>query len=221
MCFSATASFGVSIALLGVGAAALKQVTAPRQYLFAAIPLIFAFQQFIEGVVWLSLTDPSYEQFQRSSPYAYLIFAHAVWPIGVPLAIFLLEKDKMRKRMLALLIGIGTVVATIFMYYVFTKEAFAGISGHHIYYDLRIPFQTSIFSSMAYCLVTVFPAFISSVRKMKWLGWSSLASLFVSIVYFEENLISVWCFFAAIISVVVLAIMQRSSTVLKTKLVAQ
>ena len=221
MCFSATASFGASVVLMGVGVAALKQVSAPRQYLFAAIPIVFAVQQFIEGVVWLSLTNPSYVQFQHSSPYAYLVFAQAVWPIWVPLAIFLLEKEKKRKRLLALLMGTGALVAAIFMYYVFSGETFAGISAQHIYYNLNIPSQISIFSSMAYCLATVFPAFISSVRKMKWLGWSSLASLFVSILYFEQNLISVWCFFAAIISMVVLVILYRPNAVLKTNLVTQ
>ena len=45
MCFSATASFGASIVLTGIGVASLKQVKEPAQYPFASIPLIFGVQQ--------------------------------------------------------------------------------------------------------------------------------------------------------------------------------
>ena len=56
MCFSPTASFSASAALAVIGILTLKKTSAPHQFLFAYIPLIFASQQFIEGFLWLLLS---------------------------------------------------------------------------------------------------------------------------------------------------------------------
>jgi hypothetical protein len=46
MCFSATASFSAGAFLLGLGSLTLKSARSPRERMFAAIPLLFAIQQF-------------------------------------------------------------------------------------------------------------------------------------------------------------------------------
>ncbi len=55
MCFSATASFTSSAIISVMGIATLARVNHPREWLFASIPLLFAFHQFAEGAVWLGL----------------------------------------------------------------------------------------------------------------------------------------------------------------------
>ena len=55
MCFSAAASFTAGAVLTGIGVATLRKVEHPTYYLFASIPLLFAVQQFSEGVLWLTL----------------------------------------------------------------------------------------------------------------------------------------------------------------------
>jgi len=55
MCFSASASFAGGAVLTTIGVASVSKVSDPKQKLFAEIPLLFAFQQFAEGVVWLTL----------------------------------------------------------------------------------------------------------------------------------------------------------------------
>ena len=60
MCFSATASFSAAAVLLGIGTLTLRSALASRhayrrrELPFAAIPLLFAIQQLIEGVIWLT-----------------------------------------------------------------------------------------------------------------------------------------------------------------------
>jgi hypothetical protein len=49
MCFSATANFAGSAVLGTVGVATLAEVKHRRAFLFAAMPLLFAIHQFIEG----------------------------------------------------------------------------------------------------------------------------------------------------------------------------
>ena len=60
MCFSATASFSAGALLLGIGTLTLRSALATRQrhaLPFAAIPMLFAMQQLIEGVIWLTFAE--------------------------------------------------------------------------------------------------------------------------------------------------------------------
>ena len=52
MCFSATASFTAGTLVLGIGAVTMKSVRKPGELPYAAIPMLFALQQLIEGVIW-------------------------------------------------------------------------------------------------------------------------------------------------------------------------
>ena len=55
MCFSATANFVGSSVLGAAGVVTLTKVKHRRELLFAALPMLFAIHQFIEGFVWLGL----------------------------------------------------------------------------------------------------------------------------------------------------------------------
>jgi hypothetical protein len=55
VCFSATANFAGSAVLGTAGVVTLTKVKHRRELLFAALPLLFAIHQFIEGFVWLGL----------------------------------------------------------------------------------------------------------------------------------------------------------------------
>src|SRR5580658_353651 len=55
VCFSATANFVGSGVLGAVGIVTLTKVKHRRELLFAALPVLFAIHQFIEGFVWLGL----------------------------------------------------------------------------------------------------------------------------------------------------------------------
>ena len=96
MCFSATASFGASIVLTGIGVASLKQVKEPAQYPFASIPLIFGVQQFFEGVVWIASTNSQWSGYQYPAAYGFLVIAQMVWPLLFPLAFQGIVKDVLR-----------------------------------------------------------------------------------------------------------------------------
>lgn len=53
MCFSATASFTASAVLGITGIATLRQVKFKSLIFLACLPLLFAIQQFNEGLIWL------------------------------------------------------------------------------------------------------------------------------------------------------------------------
>ncbi|MEZ5893187.1 MAG: DUF6629 family protein [Parvularculaceae bacterium] len=94
MCFSATASFTASAFLAGVGAATLAQKPAPREAAFAAIPLIFAAHQAIEGVIWLKLGAGS--DAPQPLVIAYLLIAQVLWPAFIPASVIMMETNRRR-----------------------------------------------------------------------------------------------------------------------------
>jgi len=58
--------------------------------------------------------------------------------------------------------------------------------------------------TVLYILATIITPFISSNKKMKWLGFVFLASYLFAVILYNGYVISVWCFFAALLSFVVL-----------------
>lgn len=212
MCFSAEASFSASIVLAVIGVATIKKTTKPAQRLFAAIPVIFSFQQLTEGILWLALPGITYAAEQQIATYVFLILAQVVWPVWVPLSILVLEENKKRKRVLSIVLGIGCIVSVYLAYCLAFYNVKAEIVGHHIYYDLNFAPQFKLIGGACYILSTVFSPLISSVKRMQSLGFIILGSYIISKIFFDEYVISVWCFFAAIISVMVMLIIGHLTT---------
>ncbi|HYG52593.1 MAG TPA: DUF6629 family protein, partial [Flavobacteriales bacterium] len=203
MCFSAGTSFGVGIVLTTTGVATLKKANERSQFAFACIPLIFGIQQISEGFVWLSLQNPAFSEWQTVSTYIFLAFAQVVWPAWVPLSFLLLERQKKPKSILYGLTGIGLLVAGYLAYRLATNVVTSHIVGMHIWYDLGIEGGVVRVLGILYFVATVVPPFFSSLNRMWLLGTFILASYIITKLFFEEYVISVWCFFAALISVTV------------------
>jgi hypothetical protein len=220
MCFSATASFGASAVLGTIGVIAITKAKTKPQRLFATIPLIFAVQQLTEGILWLSLKDPALASLQSLITHIYLVFAMAVWPLWVPLTVRLLEKDERNKKLMNVLVGIGAVIAicVVLVLSLYPVQAmtpaclscpFSATSGlnQHLHYEFtlpRIPKGLIVSFTVLYILATIVTPFISRIKKMKWMGFVFLVSYLFSVILYNNFVISVWCFFAALLSFVVL-----------------
>ncbi|MBK5271016.1 MAG: hypothetical protein JJE22_08385 [Bacteroidia bacterium] len=207
MCFSATASFGASALLGGIGIVAIAKAKTGNQRVFATVPLFFSVQQFSEGMLWLSLKNPALAEWESFFTYTFLVFAMAVWPLLIPFTTRLLEKDAKRKKIMNVLIGIGAIVSIgvcciLLLYSVHVIPMY-----HHLHYRFNIPQSVKnligLFSIL-YIIATVFTPFISSIKKMKWLGIVFIASYLFAVIFYPGFVISVWCFFAAIMSIIVL-----------------
>ena len=220
MCFSATASFGASAILGTVGIIAGVKARTNPQRVFATIPLIFAVQQLAEGLLWLSLKNADIVSWQTSLTYIYLVFAMAVWPLWIPLTIRLLEKDAKRKKIMNALVTIGAVVTVIVilvlsLYPVQVMSPLCltcpmsstpGVRDHLHYEFTFPPVAKSLITAFTvlYIMATIVTPFISSIRKMKWLGIVFLVSYLFAVIFYNDFVVSVWCFFAAMLSFVVL-----------------
>jgi hypothetical protein len=219
MCFSATASFGASAVLGTLGIISVAKAKTNPQKVFATIPLLFAVQQLSEGLLWLSLKDADMASWQSLLTHIFLIFAMAVWPFWIPFTIWLLEKDAIRKKKIKLFVWVGAVVAIgvcviLFSYPVQVVTPFcfncpgSSLSPRdHLHYEFAIPAMIKkliVAFSVLYIAATIVTPFFSSIKKMKWLGVVFLASYFFAVGFYRGFVISVWCFFAAVLSFVVL-----------------
>lgn len=205
MCFSAQASFGVGAALAVAGIISIKKSRRPSQLPFASIPLLFATQQIAEGILWLTLTGEANEEWRKGSMSVFLFFAQVLWPLWVPFSIWLLEKETARKKILFALVCIGVFTSCCLAYFLLAYPANAQLRNNHIFYALGFP-ALSMRLGMLYFIPTVVTSFLSSHPGVRWMGLAILTSFSVSKIFFKEELISVWCFFAAVISAVVVLI---------------
>jgi len=206
MCFSAGASFGASAALSIIGVVAITKARTIPQKLFAGIPFIFSIQQATEGALWLSFNDHNF-QGQSVFTYVYLFFAVIFWPAWIPFTIRLLEKNVTRKKILTLLAITGAIVCAWFACSVFFYSPQAVTTHHHIQYKLNFPPTLKnliwIFNIL-YFIATIVSTFISSTKRIKWLGIVCTIAYLFSVYFYSEFVISVWCYFAGVLSIVVL-----------------
>lgn len=216
MCFSAGASFGTGVVLSVIGVLAVKKTKSVSQIAFAGIPIIFAVQQLTEGLVWLSLSNPSYSSLQSVATYNFLFFAQVVWPVWVPFAILKLEPKERRRTIELVLFGTGAIVSLYLAYCLVKFPVEAKISGLHISYKQNYPAYISNYCGFLYIVATIVPPFFSRIRRMWLLGTTILISYIITNIFYTDYIVSVWCFFASVISIAVYAILYDLNRPAKT-----
>ena len=186
-----------------IGVATVKEVKRPSQLAFASIPLFFGFQQITEGFLWLALADPGYAHLERVSTYLFLIMARIVWPAMLPLSVLLMEEGGRNKRLHSILLAMGLSVSLYYTYCLVFLSVVPNIAGHHIQYISDFPESLAVPVFIVYFVAVITPLFVAKNRRTRLLGVLMFLSCLVTAVLFFQYLTSVWCFFAAIISVVV------------------
>jgi len=208
MCFSASASFGASSLLAGAGIVAVKKVESPRMLAFASLPILFGVQQLSEGMLWLTFSNPELDSWHNTSIYLFIFFAQVIWPIWIPFAVWLMEPDKARKKKIFSFMLMGGALSTYILYCLFAYEVSAVIESRHIRYELHFP--NLVLRRSLIFLTSVVPIFLSSLRWMKLLGGALLGALILTFIFYTHYVISVWCFFAALLSALVLLIIANN-----------
>jgi hypothetical protein len=207
MCFSASASFGAGVVLAVISVAAVKKASCRPQIIFAGIPLLFCVQQITEGFLWLALSNPGYANMQQPATYIFLFIAQVIWPFYVPLSISLLERKENRKTLQKIFVGMGAMTSLYLAYCLFSYPVEAKIIGYHISYEQDYPVAPGGYAGLLYIIATIAPPFASGTRRMWALGTAILVSYIMTRIFYTDYIVSVWCFFASVISIVVLAIL--------------
>lgn len=202
MCFSATASFVTAAITTAVGVAALSRVNEPRAAPLAAMPLLFALQQFVEGLLWLSLSAAPGGTITGGATVFYLMMAEVFWPVFMPVSVYLIEPDARRRHLMLLCAATGIAVGIYLLWWIVTGQMSAVLHDGHIVYPSIYP--PSIALGLAYLTATCAALVLSSHRTVKLLGGIILVGSAVAYGFYWEAFASVWCFFAAAASAVIL-----------------
>ncbi|MEX1258526.1 MAG: DUF6629 family protein [Gemmatimonadota bacterium] len=200
MCFSATASFAAGGSLAAIGAATIKKVERRSELPFATIPLLFGIQQTVEGVVWLTFRyDAPILQHVMTDVYA--VFSHVLWPIYVPFAIGFLDSTPWRRKTLFAFQAAGIVVGLYLLYSLVARPVVAQVIGKHIVYVSPHFYLVPVM--VLYLAATCVSCFFSSHRFVNLFGILGFGSFAAASWVHASALVSIWCFFYAILSVLI------------------
>lgn len=208
MCFSATANFVGSGVLAAAGVVTLTRVRHRRELLFATLPTLFAIHQFIEGFVWLGLDGILSPAVAHDMGAAFMLYAQGLLPLLLPLSVYQFEADrKSRQRMLPFVVlGATTTLYILWALTAFPTEVY--VRGNTIVYINQATNNTAV--AVLYVVATCGSLFFSKVKMMVVFGVANLAILLVVMIMRRYAFTSLWCAYAAVASIIILAYFWRS-----------
>jgi hypothetical protein len=210
MCFSATASVTAAATLIPLGAycvnTARKEV--PRWLMLAAYPLAFGIQQAIEGVVWHGINSNNQTLVDTASQ-GYVFFSHFFWLFWVPFSVYYMENNGIRKRFLGAITILGAMYGLSLFIPLILRDGWLVIelAQHSLLYKTTMIYDGIIDRQIVrgiYALQVFLALVLSSNTRIQVFGIIILISVVGTFVFFKYAFVSVWCFFAAILSVYLL-----------------
>ena len=169
MCFSPTASF-VSAGFTGtIGIIALARATGPREWPLASVPIFFATQQSIEGLLWLNLPSDPASALAIDLPLLFLFFAEVFWPIYVPIAVLLVEPSARRRFLMSFCLAVGLCIGLYLLWWILTHTHSASIVDDHNRLLARSERHSNALG-LAYLAATGLPGMLSPRRTLFVLG---------------------------------------------------
>jgi hypothetical protein len=192
-----------------VGVFTFTKVKHRRELLFAALPTIFAVHQFIEGFVWLGLDGILSPAVAHDMGAAFMLYAQGLLPFLLPLSVLLFEPTlKARRQMLPFLVlGGATTLYILWALTAFPTQVY--IRRNSIVYINQATNNTAV--AVLFVIATCGSLFFSKIKMMVIFGAANLAILLVVMEFKRYAFTSLWCAYAAVASVIILACFWRSS----------
>src|SRR5674476_1678373 len=213
MCFSATVSYSAAAVLVTTGVYAVRQARRlPRPYLmWALVPVLFGLQQAFEGRVWQEIDAGDVS---AAVPFAlgFHFFSHFLWLWWFPLCSYLVEPGqtskigKLRKRVIGGCAIFGAFAGTlVYSEMLFHSEWMSvAVREQSITYDFSFPYRSPIHLPITpaalYALTILVPLLFSSHRLITNFGVPVILSMVLASETYSYAYVSVWCFFAAMLS---------------------
>lgn len=222
MCFSATASFMASGALLPLGAAAIAMALGQPDRLavpLAMTPLLFGLQQALEGMVWMGLNTQAQEANGHAitvgAVLAYLFFAFAFWPVWMPWAALRLWPVSDEGPGLVPWLSVLGLLPGALLWLPLLRHPPAALPeqiGHSLVYPLH-PWSAALLPKgvgpMAYAAWIVLPLFLVPSVRVRTFALTLLLAFGLTQWASSQALASVWCFASALLSLQILWILQE------------
>ncbi len=204
MCFSATANF-VGSGVLGV--VTLTKVKHRRELLFASLPALFPLRQFTEG--WLGLDGYFSPQFTHNMGAAFVLYAQGLLPFLMPLSVMLFEETRARRRAMMPLVVLGGLLTLYMLWGLTAYPLQVSVVRNSIVYVNYATNRTWV--AALHVIATCGSLFMSKVPVMVAFGAANLLILLVVMAVKRYAGTSVWCAYATLASVIILAYFWKSS----------
>jgi hypothetical protein len=215
MCFSATASFTVAAGLIPLGGYCVRTVlrSARLERLpMAMIPICFGIQQILEGLVWIGITHQSPEPFTRLSSLAYLFFAFAFWLVWIPIACLRWSGGRLSGRhrtLLRLNLLMGSISGALLWIPLLGDPSLVRPENQlgSINYNTDLLLDGVIsqpVGRLIYIGIIILPLLMIRDPRVHIFAATLLAATMISVVAYDHAFASVWCYFSAIASALIL-----------------
>jgi hypothetical protein len=176
--------------------------------LFAALPCLFALHQFTEGIVWLGLDHKLGPTVAHAAGAAYVLYAEGLLPFLLPLSVFLIEPTPGRRRGMSGFLALGGALSLYILWGLIAFPLEVSAREHGIVYLNAITTTTPV--AVLYVIATCGALFFSGFRGLLILGAVNLVGLIVVMLVRRYEFTSIWCAYAAVVSVIIYFFFRRS-----------
>lgn len=186
-----------------------------KKYLFiASLVFVFALQQLIEGLLWLALNDGKSEHVYLLAA-AFLSFSHLIWLFLPQISAALLEDSAEKKRLFYGFALFGFLFGCSIYFPLLINDGWLTVKilNHSIVYEVNYIYEMIMPKgavSLIYASLIFIPMLLSSNGHIRFFAIILLMSGVFSYTLFLYSFISVWCFFAAIISLYIVYIIYKT-----------
>lgn len=202
MCFSATASFLTAGVTGAIGIACLAKTESRQEWPLAAMPILFGIHQSVEGFLWFTLPMAPDSAAAAWLTFLFLLLAKVLWPVYAPAAALLIEPDGNRRWLMVPILAAGIAAGAYFLWSLIAGGHSAVVAAGHIVYRSDAPPPMGV--SAMYMLATCATVVLSSHPAIQVFAGIVTLGAWTTYVLYWESFTSVWCFFAAAASIVVL-----------------
>jgi len=208
VCFAPEADAVAGGIIIAVGVDALRHVGSPKQIALASLPLLLGLHQLTEAFVWWGLQGHVSRPIERAALWVWLLFAFVVLPVLLPIAVELVEHSRIRRRVIAGFAGLGLIVGVALAIKIFRGPIGARIERHCIAYRVGASAHGRELTAL-YVIAACGALLLSSHRSLATLGALNLVVVPLLMWLTVDGFVSLWCFWAAIASVVVAVHLRR------------
>lgn len=207
MCFSAEVDLGVGLVVTALGVDAVRHARTRSELPLAALPLVLGAHLLVEVLVWRGLEGEASSAVLDAATWAYALIAYVVVPVLAAVAVYAWEPPAGRRRMVPF-VAMAVGAAAVLGWWQVTDPVVAVVDGHHIEYVIRVGVASGLVA-VPYIVGTCGPALLSSDRVLRLFGVLNVGAVAVLATIEREGLVSLWCAWAAVTSVVIAVRLRR------------
>jgi hypothetical protein len=200
VCFSPEADLIGGVVVGGIGVDAVRHVLHRRELAIALLPVVFGAHQLIEAFAWWGLDGKVPLALGDAAAWVYLLIAFAL-PVVVPLAILSIEPEPAKRRQVLPFVGLGAVVSVILLAHLVSGPVTVQVADRTLAYDVHLSYGGQL--TALYVIATCVPLLLSRNPRIRVFGILNLAAVIVLAWLMATRVISLWCAWAAVTSIVI------------------